>query len=436
MAVGTDGDLAGYEARRRVDCRGKLVLPGFVDCHNHLFEAMLRGIGDGMALWPWLSKLMMPFTDRVTREEALAAVRVAAIEAIRNGTTCVLDNHYAPVDLDTTLAVSAAIESTGLRGVVARGMYGPRNNLTDSVNLDLERTFIFSIDDEISITRAAMEARPPGSKVAVWPAPEHLVINEQELVVRAVELAREFGTGWHTHICEVKSDPELYLEHYGIRPIAWMHQEGLLEGATLAHGVWLDNQDIEYVGEAHTGIAHCPISNEYLASGVIRLRELRSAGAVVGLGSDGSCVGNQDIIQAMRHAVLLQRVHTLDSTSVTAEDVMEMATLDGARYIGIEAGQLAPGKLADLVVLGLEAPQAKPFNHALGAVVYHGRGSDVEMTIVGGEIVYEDGRCTMIDEAAVIEEAQARADEVFDRLGLTRFRTHWKKQAISAPGKI
>jgi 5-methylthioadenosine/S-adenosylhomocysteine deaminase len=188
----------------------------------------------------------------------------------------------------------------------------------------------------------------------------------------------------------------------------------------------LDDEDIELLGETRAGIAHCPISNQYLATGIMRLRDLRSAGAVVGLGSDGSCCGNQDLILAMRQAVLLQRVHTLDPTIITAEDALEMATLEGASYVGIDAGQLVPGKLADLIVISLEAPQTRPFNRALGALVYNGRGSDVEMTIIGGQIVYENGHSTMVDEVSVMEEVQARADELFDRLGISNFRTHWQ----------
>jgi 5-methylthioadenosine/S-adenosylhomocysteine deaminase len=114
-AVGSADDLAEYEAKRIINCKGKMVTPGFIDCHNHLFESMLRGVGEGMKLWPWLSQLMQPFGDRVTRAEAVAAVTNCTLEAIRNGTTFIVDNHYAPTDLETTLAIAEAIDSTGMR---------------------------------------------------------------------------------------------------------------------------------------------------------------------------------------------------------------------------------------------------------------------------------------------------------------------------------
>jgi len=426
-AVGSVDELADYKAKRVIDCSDKLITPGFIDCHNHLFESMLRGVGEGMKLWPWLSQLLQPFGDRVTRDEAVAAVTNCALEAIRNGTTYVVDNHYAPTDLDTTLAVADAIASTGLKGAVARGMYGHPTAISDQFGFDvLDRTFLYSVDDEIDITRAAMEARSPGSKVEIWPCPENISYNPQELIIRAVELAREFGTRWHSHLAEDDTEQGLYRDQFGAGLVEWLNAEGLLEGGTFAHCIWLDDKDLELLGDTGAGIAHCPVSNQYLATGIMRLHDLRAANAVVGLGSDGSCCGNQDLILAMHQAVLLQRVNTLDPTIVMAQEALEMATIGGARQVGINAGQLAPGKRADLAIIGLDAPQARPFNNAVGHLVYNGRGSDVEMTIIGGQIVFEDGRCTMLDEEAVMEEAQARADELFERLGISQFRSHWR----------
>jgi 5-methylthioadenosine/S-adenosylhomocysteine deaminase len=426
-AVGSADDLAEYEAKRIINCKGKMVTPGFIDCHNHLFESMLRGVGEGMKLWPWLSQLLQPFGDRVTRAEAVAAVTNCTLEAIRNGTTFIVDNHYAPTDLETTLAIAEAIDSTGMRGAVARGMYGHPTAISDQFGFDvLDRTFLYSVDEEIEITRAAMEACPPGSSVEIWPCPENISYNPQDLIIRVVELAREIGTRWHSHLAEDDTEQGLYREQFGTGLVEWLNAEGLLEDGTFAHSIWLDDKDIEILGDTHTGVAHCPVSNQYLATGFMRLKDLKTAGAIIGLGSDGSCCGNQDLILAMHQAVLLQRINTLDPTIVMAEEAFEMATIGGARQVGINAGQLAPGKRADLAIISLDAPQARPFNNAIGHLVYSSRGSDVEMTIIGGKIVYEEGHCTMIDEAEVMDEAQARADELFERIGISQFRKNWQ----------
>ena len=310
-------------------------------------------------------------------------------------------------------------------------MYGNPTPISDRFGFDvLDRTFLYSIDDEINITRAAMEAHPPGSQVEIWPCPENISYNPQELIIRAVALAREFGTRWHSHLAEDDTEQGLYREQFGAGLVEWLHAEGLLDGGTFAHCIWLGDEDVEILADKAAGIAHCPVSNQYLATGIMRLPDLRSAGAIIGLGSDGSCCGNQDLILAMHQAVLLQRVNTLDPTTVLAEEAFEMATIGGARQVGINAGQLMPGKRADLAIIGLNAPPARPFNNAIGYLVYNGRGSDVEMTIIGGKIVYEDGRCTMIDEAEVMKEVQARSDEMFERLGINQFRSHWKNYIL------
>lgn len=423
--VGTAAGAPG-EARRTIDCTAKAVIPGLIDCHTHLFQGLARGVGEGMSLWPWLCDFMWPYSAAITPSEAKAAARLGAVEAIRSGTTAVVDNHYSPADLDTTLGVAAAIEEVGLRGVVARGMFGDITEVA-SVHGLAESLFRYPAQEELDITRAAIVARPPGSRVGIWPAPINVIYNAQTLVADAVGLARELGTGWHTHCSEARADPGIYADAYGIRPVEWLAREGLLgQGGTIAHAIWLDDAEVEAVGETHTGVAHNPISNQYLASGVLRLRDLRSAGAIVGLGTDGpGCGHRQDIFEQIKQAMLLQRAHTLEPTVSKAEEAFELATREGARYLGIDAGVLAEGRLADVVVVDLMRPHLRPMNRAVATLAYAARGSDVVMTIVGGQVAYENGSCTRVDEAEVMAEAQAAADALMVRAGLERLRAPW-----------
>lgn len=431
-AVGAAEDLARYRADRTIDCAGHAVLPGLIDTHNHLFQGLARGLGEGMPLWTWLTDFMWPFSISIDRAEGRAGARLGAVEALKAGTTTVIDNHYAPTDLETTLAVAGAIGEVGLRGAVARGITGEATAIARRYGLAGE-LFRYTNDEEIEITRAAIEAYPAGGRVQVWPAPLNIIYNDQDLVRRSVALAREAGVGWHTHCSERLEDPPTYLEEYGVRPVEWLYREGLLgpEG-TIAHGIYLDDAEIDHVGETDTGIAYCPISHQYIALGVMRLADLRASGAPVGLGTDGPCCNHrQDLFEVMKQAVLLQRVHTLDPTASNGEEALEMAAREGARYAGVDAGVLAPGKLADIIVVDMRRPHLTPRHRTVSTLVYCARGSDVVHSIIDGELVLENGVCTKVDEEEVMAEAQARAEELIDRAGLQGLLTPWRRSDVA-----
>lgn len=427
-AVGPAAQLDGRRAERVIDASGKAVLPGFVDTHQHLFQYLLRGLGEGLELWPWLSDFMWPVTAAISPAEARIGAQLGAVEAARSGVTAVLDNHYAPTDLASTLAVADAIEEVGIRGAVARGMTGEPTEMAAKHGLagDL---FRYTNREEVEITRAAMASRPPGSRVGVRPAPLNIIYVSQELVADAAALAREEGTGWHSHCSEAADDPVFYLEEYGSRPVEWLAGRGLLgPEATLAHGIFLDDREVELAGESATGIAYCPISHQYIALGVMRLRDLRRAGAVVGLGLDGGSGHRLDMFACMKQAVLLQRVHSRSPVESNGEEAIELATRSGAQYMGIDAGVIAPGKLADLTVVDQSRPHHAPLHRVAASIVYSTGPADVTHTIVGGEVIYEQGRCTKVEEEGVVEEANGRAADLVARAGLAPLLEPWRTE--------
>jgi 5-methylthioadenosine/S-adenosylhomocysteine deaminase len=423
LAVGALAEMGEWTGRRVIDCRDRAVLPGLIDCHNHLFQALARGLGEGLSIWPWLCEFMWPYAIAVSPADAEVAATLGAIEAMRAGTTFVIDHHYAPTDEATTLAVAGAIESVGLRGAVARGVLGPKSGVASRRGLP-DELFRYSADEELEITSRCMAS---GGRVAVWPAPLNLSYVDQDLVRESVLLARRAGTRWHTHCSEGQKDPASYLDAYGIRPVEWLHREGLLdEAATLAHAIWLDDREVDLLGAAGAGAAHNPTSNAYLASGRMPVPALRAAGAVVGLGTDGpSCGHRQDLFECMKQAIFVQRLSSLEPASMRCEDALELATRDAAAVAGIDAGVLAPGRLADITVVHLDRPHLQPVHRAVATVVYSARGSDVDRTIVGGRVVFEDGRCTTVDEEAVMAEARARAAALVDRAGLGGLLRPW-----------
>ncbi|WP_433548292.1 amidohydrolase family protein [Streptomyces sp. CA-294286] len=430
VAVGPASEVdAQWRAARTVDCRGRAVLPGFVDGHSHLFQALARGMGEGLSIWPWLCEFMWPYAMAVDPEDARVAATLGAVEALRSGITTVIDNHYAPTDADTVLAVARAVESAGLRGAIARGMLGRRTEVASARGLP-DALYRYSTQEELDITRDCMQRRPRHSAmVEIWPAPLNLSYVDQDLVRGAVELAAEFGTRWHTHCSEGAKDPSSYLKAYGVRPVEWLAREGLLdERATLAHAIWLDDAEVEHVGEHRAGISHNPVSNAYLASGVMRLRDLRDAGAVVSLGTDGPSAGHrQDMFEVMKQTLFGQRQHHLDPAAARCEEALELATREGGRYAGTGTGSLTVGAPADLAVVTLDRPHLRPVHRTVATLVHSARGSDVEMTVVDGRVVFEEGRCVLVDEAALLEEAQERAERLLVRAGLDALRSSWQR---------
>jgi len=282
--------------------------------------------------------------------------------------------------------------------------------------------------------RACMEVRPPGSQVAVWPAPLNVIYLGQDIIRRSVELAREYGAGWHTHCSEGQDDPETYRNAYGRSPVDWLHSEELTGPDTvLAHGVWLEDVEVEQIGSSSTAVSYCPLSHEYMAIGVMRLRELRRAGAVIGLGSDGGSGFHVDHFEAMKQAILLQRVHHLDPTASTVEEGIELATREGARAMQLDAGTIEAGRLADLAVVNLDAPHTTPNHRTVATLVYCAGPADVDMTIVGGRVIYEEGRCLLVDERDAMGAARERAKALLERAGVKDLLEAWRDTRVAGP---
>lgn len=425
VAIGNSLEMAPYRARavRTIDCSGKVIMPGLTDGHTHLFQTLGRGMGDGLSLVPWLRRFMFPYAKTISGEIATAGARLGALQAALAGTTVVVDNHYGPTDTATTLAIADAIESIGIRGAVARGIFGDPNRGGEIMGVAPE-LFPWTNDQEIAITRECIEARPAGSQVEIWPGPENIVYVTPELIEASAQLAADSDVRWHMHCSESAAEIEFFESIYGMRPVAWLAQEQLLSSrTTLAHAIWLDDDEVSAIGEHRTTTVHNPVSNQYIASGVMRLEALQMAGANVALGSDGIAITGQDMFEAMKAGILLHRVHNLDPAATTVEQFIEIATKGGSEMTGIDAGTLAPGHLADVIVIDIDKVHHTPWNRPVASVVYAGTGLDVELSIVGGEIIVENGKSTQVDE----DEVRAKASEAAERLiaeadlsGLTR----------------
>ena len=422
VAVDAADRVDAAAANRVVDCRGAVVLPGFVDCHSHLAQMLIKSLGEGLTTWDWLSTLTFPVTDAVRRDEVVAGTRLAALEAVRAGITCVVDNQYMPPDPETTVAVAGAMESVGIRGAVARGMTGTSPPAM-AFRKSGSRPNYYSTGEELAIMAELLAGWSGNRLVALWPGPLNIAFNDQELIEGSADLARRFGTKWHTHCCESKGDPVVYQRAYGTTPIAWLHREGLLgPETTLAHAIWVTPEEVAALAETGAAVAHNAVSNAYLGVGTMPLLEMLEAGALVGLGTDGPAAGHrQDPFEVMKQTVLVHRALAVDPSVITSETVLETAMLGGAGFTGFDVGVLAPGRLADLAVVDVTAPNCVPSRNTMTTIVNSVTAADVRTVVVGGRVVVEDARCVTVDEQEVITEAERAVANLSDRVGLDRF---------------
>ncbi len=420
-----------YLPRQRIDASGKFVFPGLINTHTHLFQTLLKGLGDDRRLVDWFCEMTGPSAAALTEEDCYVAAAAGCVEAIRSGTTCIKDFMYVHPVSGLSDAVIQAMVDVGIRGVFARGYcnagveYGVPQALiepTDKILADCERV--------ASSYHGAANGR---IQVRFAPCMIWSVTRESLRLVR--ELATRLGVGLTMHVAETTFEIENSRQRFGLKDLELLAREGFLGPDVLAvHCVHLDERDLRILKSHGVKVSHNPTSNMYLASGVAPITAMLASGITVGLATDGPASNNNhNMIQAMKFAALLHKVVKQDPTAITAERVLEMATIDGARALGLESvvGSLEVGKGADLIVVDLErSPYASPVHNAVSALVYAAIGNEVETVVVDGRVIMEAGRILTMDEDTVRRRAVRAAHELTERAGTARLgKRPWRSMA-------
>ncbi len=418
-AVVVDGDTIVFvgkaeEARRRyhsdvvIKAERHVVIPGLVNAHNHLFQSILKNIGIDMELVSWLRTSIHPTLASFSDHDFYVAAKWGLIENIRSGVTTLIENHYGPRGYD---AVAKALIESKLRAVLARGIY-ELNVLLDMLKEDPDQALSH-------VETLVKKYHGYGDRLWIAVAPMHPYNASKELLLRAKELSDKYGLIYHTHTAESVKDQELVRELHGKTDVALLYELGILGPRYHAvHAVQVSEEEVKYLAETGAHVIHNPESNMYLGSGVAPVPDYMEAGVNVALGTDGAgSNNNNDMIEAMRFAVLLHRAARKHPSIVTAWDALEMATINGARALGLEdkIGSLEPGKKADITIIRLDKPHTSPVTDPLGAIVYCANASDVDTVIVNGEIIMESGRVLVFNEEKVREEAEKTQQELLDR---------------------
>lgn len=403
------------EADSVIDASFMAVIPGMVNAHTHLFQSLLRGLGDDKPLLEWLKAAIWPVAQELTGDESYLAGRLGFIENIRSGATAVTDHQYIHRETENDDGVYSAAEETGIRFLLSYGWadmnYHPSLQLTgDYVLSEAERLY------RRYHSTAGGRLRFQFGPLIPWGCTD-------ESMKATFEAARSWGVGTHIHVAETREEVEMNLKDRGNRHIEWLEELGMLgPDVQLVHSVWLEDNEIEYIRDSGAVVVHCPVSNMYLASGAARIKDMKEAGIPIALASDGPGSNNsQDMMEVLKTTALLAKLSTLDAMAVLPMDVLKFACLDGARAFGQPEliGTLEAGKKADIVLVDLDNPFAQPVHNVDSALVYNGRAGAVDTVIIDGTIVMKDKEITVLDEEKLLAEARETAGRLFSRAGVT-----------------
>lgn len=377
----------------------KIVIPGLVNCHGHTAMTLVRGLGSGLPLSRWLEEAIFPVEAKMTRDDVRAGVTRGVMEMFAGGTTAVADMYDFP-------DVSARVfEETGMKADVCRvGL-----NFIDG-----------RLAECVEFMRSPACVRRAVADVCIHS--EYLT--DEKFCRELAEATKETGRPLHVHVSETKREHDECIARHGRTPIAYLASTGLLDnGAYAAHCVWCTDDDFAIMREKNVTLVHNPSSNMKLGSGFARIPEALAAGVNVALGTDG-CASNDnlDMFEEMHLASLVHKGVKRDPLAVSAWDVVEMATVNGARALnrGDVAGELRVGSPADLCVVDMQRLHLEPDLDTANLVVSSMHASDVVMTVAGGEIVYERGDFPTLDAGRARFDFKCAVRDLFRRAGITR----------------
>lgn len=426
--IGSTAELSALSPEASIiDCAGSIIMPGMVNTHTHLFQTLLKGPGDDMVLKKWFTCMTGPAAVELTPQDAHVAALHGCVESIKSGVTTLVDFMYVHPRPGLTQAVIDAYEATGIRGFVCRGF------LSDGVEYGVPQSLIETPEAALADARKLIEKQnKPGGRVQVGLAPCMIWALDEESLRATRSMADELGVLVTIHVSETPFEIEHSQRLYGRTDTAFLSDIGFLKPDVLAvHCVKCSSNDIATLRRHGVKVSHNPCSNMYLASGLAPIPEMLRAGIPVGLASDGpASSNNHSLFQAMKFAALIQKGFHGDATIMTAQQVLEMATIGGARAVGLdkEIGSIEIGKKADLVVVDLSDFFVSPVHDPVSALVYSALGHEPTLVVIDGKIVMQDRKILNLEEQEVRRSAQAAAEGLTRRAGIPSRSKLWCEQ--------
>jgi cytosine/adenosine deaminase-related metal-dependent hydrolase len=419
----------GFQADTVINALDKVVLPGLVNAHTHTYNVLARGLTDNLPLEPWLLYIYSVLAGKMSPREQYVWNTIGAIELLKTGATSLLEHSPAISPLGYESQVDATINAftdVGIRAVVAPiytdSSYSqslPLHLLSDVKPEDIASLNPFpasKTDDVVQALHSIFRRwQNRSSRVSLCLGPGKFYTCSPELMERTAELAAEFNVGIHTHLLETKSQVLMASKKFSRSAVEYLATVNCLgPHVSFAHGVWLDDKDIETLAETNTSVVHNPISNLRLGSGIAPVQTMKARGMNVALGSDdGACNDSVNMFEVMKCASLIGKLYGRPSKWVSAQDAFTMCLTGGAKVLRQKVGSLQPGYLADLVILGTENLFIIPKEKFINQLVFSELGSSVETVLVGGRVVVEDKEVKTVDEKELRAEARDSIQKMY-----------------------
>ena len=417
-----------YHADTRIHAKNKILMPGLIDCHVHLAQALIRGTADDVDLIPWLRDYVWVLQGNFTDKDGATSAELCIAEMLKSGTTSFLESMiHTRYGFE---GIARVVEKSGIRGCLAKLFmdltgYAKEESIMYEGMIEEPEPCIQETLSMHNKWQGAAEGR-----VYIWWGARTPGAVSPELYRKVANLARERQMRITMHLGEVKEDVEYTTSQFHQLPVEFAKDVGMIGGTVvLVHGVWLTSTEWNILAETGTHMCHCPASNSKLASGIAPIPEMLKAGVNVCLGCDGGPSNNAyDMFREMYLAAIIHKARTLDPITMPAETVLEMATINGAKALGLEKeiGSIEVDKKADVILIDTNQLNLTPTYNPVSNIIYTANGSNVDTTIVNGQILVREGDLLTLDEGNIIERAREQGKKLVDRAGVT-IRSRWKK---------
>lgn len=376
------------EVDERINAKNMLVMPGLINTHTHLAMSIFRGYKTDKKLMDWLESAIFPVEDKLKPEDIYWNSYLSCLEMIKSGTTTCNDMYLG---MNKTVE---AINDTGLRAVVAWCIKD--DSIKDKVEQTREYAKRYNTDEN--------------GKIRIYVSADAPHTCNPDTIKLCVDLAKELNTGLHIHLAETIDEETKIKSRYDKRSTEYLNDLDVFDvPVVLAHGIYVSDSDIEILKKIKGGISHNPISNCKLSSGICDVVKLRKNGINIGLGTDGiGSTTTMDMFEEMKTAAYLQKVNTMEPSSISAYDILKMATIEGAKVLGMEneIGSLEPGKKADMIFIKTDKLHMCPANDVCANLVYSSNGADVESVMIDGKVIMQNRKMLNLDEKQVMRQVK------------------------------